>query len=140
MLRNQGVQASGSGEALWECKPKPQPSNLNRKQVVDSVLQNQGVHASALEDVADLVAECGSRVLKTVRRFLPLPLSLSLARGSCAPPRSQDDTEGLPPSSTLDPSRRFCRRCGGCGRTPSTLSEGGRWGLRCAFAPGSPFC
>ena len=43
------------------------------RQVVDSVLRNQGVQASMFPDTEGVVSECGTRVLKTVN--LPLPLT-----------------------------------------------------------------
>ena len=33
---------------------------------------------------------------------------------------------------------RFCRRCGGCGRTPSISSRGGPWGRKCSSGSRSP--
>jgi len=47
------------------------------KQVVDLVLRNQGVQASLWGGVEGVVAECGTRVLKTVR---PSPHTLPVLR------------------------------------------------------------
>ena len=92
-------------------------------QVVDQVLRNQGVQASEWGDVEGVVAHCGTRVLETVGHAHPHTHSQT-------PRLCPEPCDNILPS-TIDAFHRFCRRCGGCGRTRRTLIRGGRWGRRC---------